>query len=93
MGNGKVSIGLSEQKESRLAPSKHVYVPEHEVLSKEEAEEIMKKFNAQPYQFPFILSTDPMVREIGARPGDLIRIKRKSDTAGHTYYYRYVVEG
>ncbi len=72
--------------------STHFLVPKHELLSKEEAAEVAKKYNASLSQFPYILSSDPMVKEIGAKPGDLIRITRRSETAGSTVYYRYVVE-
>jgi len=71
----------------------HILVPKHETLTPEEAKEVQKKYNAKPEQFPYILSTDPVIKEIGAKPGDLIKIIRKSETAGETIYFRYVVEG
>lgn len=52
----------------------------------------MANFNASPAQFPYILVTDPIAKETGAKPGDFIRITRKSETAGSSVYYRYVVE-
>ena len=70
----------------------HVLVPKHEILSVEEKKETLIKFNATEEQFPFLFSTDPVVREIGAKPGDMVRISRVSDTAGETTYYRFVVE-
>ena len=72
--------------------SGHRFVPKHELLSKEEAAKVFEQFHATPSQFPFILSTDPAAREVGAVPGDLVKITRKSDTAGESFYYRYVVE-
>lgn len=71
----------------------HIYVPKHEVLSEKEAREVLKRFNVKPEQLPYILSSDPAVQEIGAKPGDIIRITRKSGTAGISVYYRLVVEG
>lgn len=70
----------------------HKLVPKHEVLGEEEKKQILAKFNANEDQFPFLFSTDPVVREIGAKPGDMVRITRVSDTAGQSFYYRYVVE-
>jgi DNA-directed RNA polymerase subunit H len=70
----------------------HFLVPKHELMTKEEANETLKKFNATADQFPFILSTDPAAKSIGAHPGDFIRVSRKSETAGEMTYYRYVVE-
>ena len=66
-------------------------VPKHEILTKEEEEELLKKYKITKKQLPRILSTDPAVKAIGAKKGDIIRITRKSPTAGETYYYRVVV--
>lgn len=73
--------------------STHFLIPKHELLTKEEAAEIVPEFNATPAQFPFLLATDPIAKEIGAKPGDFVRITRGSETAGSSTYYRYVVEG
>jgi len=66
-------------------------VPKHEILTKEEEEELLKKYKITKKQLPKILSTDPAVKAIGAKKGDIIKITRKSQTAGETYYYRVVV--
>jgi len=71
----------------------HVYVPKHEIVSPDEVENVLRKYNATPEQFPYILASDPVVKAIKAKPGDLIKITRKSETAGETLYYRFVVEG
>ncbi len=68
----------------------HELVPKHEILSPEEALEVLKKLNIKPYQLPWISINDPVVKAIGAHPGDIIRIIRKSPTAGETIAYRYV---
>ncbi|HHF59143.1 MAG TPA: DNA-directed RNA polymerase subunit H [Thermoplasmatales archaeon] len=70
----------------------HELVPEHIVLSKEEAEEVLKKFNIKPEQLPKILTTDPVVRAIGAKKGDIIKVIRRSKTALKSVVYRLVVE-
>ena len=70
----------------------HILVPKHEILSPEEKKEVLGSFNATEEQFPFLFSIDPVAREIGAKPGDMVRITRVSDTAGETTYYRFVVE-
>ncbi|MEN2974503.1 MAG: DNA-directed RNA polymerase subunit H [Candidatus Caldarchaeales archaeon] len=69
----------------------HELVPPHRVLTPEEARKILEKYGIQPQQLPYILASDPVVREIGARPGDIIEIRRKSPTAGEAVYYRLVV--
>ncbi|MFQ6010705.1 MAG: DNA-directed RNA polymerase subunit H [Nitrososphaerales archaeon] len=81
----------TEDKES-FEPVKHVFVPQHEILKKNDAEEIMARYNARPDQMPFISVNDPVIRSISAQPGDLVRITRRSETSGEAFYYRYVVE-
>ncbi|MFZ0326912.1 MAG: DNA-directed RNA polymerase subunit H [Nitrososphaeraceae archaeon] len=71
----------------------HVYQPKHEILPKELAEEVLRKFNAKPSQLPYITTTDKGIEDLEVRPGDIIKITRKSPTAGESVYYRYVVEG
>jgi DNA-directed RNA polymerase subunit H len=72
---------------------KHILVPKHEILTDKEISEITEKYNSKPNQFPYILGSDPVVRAIEAKPGDLIKITRKSVTAQEFIYYRYVVKG
>lgn len=70
----------------------HKLVPKQEILTEEERTELLSKFRVQPYQLPQISSVDPTVKAIGARPGDVLRVIRKSPTAGEHTAYRYVVE-
>ena len=63
------------------------------LLRNEVAVEVVARYNASPSQFPYIQSTDSIAKEIGAKPGDLVRVTRSSETAGTSVYYRYVVEG
>jgi len=70
----------------------HFLVPKHEVLTPDEAKAIQLRYNSTPNQFPFIASTDPAAKSIGAKAGDFIRVTRRSETAGETVYYRFVVE-
>jgi DNA-directed RNA polymerase subunit H len=71
---------------------KHELVPKHEILSNEERETVLKKFDAAENQLPKILLSDPVVEMIGAKIGNVIRITRKSPTAGEAIYYRVVVK-
>jgi DNA-directed RNA polymerase subunit H len=81
----------AEKKEIRIVD--HIYQPKHEVLSHEEADLIFKKFNSKPSQLPYIMSSDKGIQGLDAQPSDIIKITRKSSTAGESVYYRYVVEG
>ncbi len=70
----------------------HALVPMHEILGEKEKEQLLAQYKVQPYQMPQIKSTDPAVKAIGAKPGDILKIIRKSSTAGKHIAYRYVVE-
>lgn len=71
---------------------KHELVPEHVILSEEEKRELLEKYNISEKQLPKILAKDPAVKAIGAKPGDVIKIIRKSPVAGKSVYYRIVVK-
>ena len=71
----------------------HEFVPKHEILTAEESEKFLAEYKVRPYQLLRIQASDPALTAIGAKPGDIVRIIRKSPTAGEYVAYRYVVEG
>ena len=71
----------------------HELVPRHILLTKEEKARLLRLLKKKPWQLPWIRASDPAARAIGARPGDVIKIIRKSPTAGEIVVYRYVVPG
>jgi DNA-directed RNA polymerase subunit H len=71
---------------------KHDLVPRHEVLSDEEQREILERYGVTPDQLPKIFANDAVARAVRAKAGQIIRIRRKSPTAGEAVAYRYVVE-
>lgn len=70
----------------------HELVPQHTILSKKEIEELLAKYRIKPYQLPSIRASDPAVLAIEAKPGDVLKIVRRSSTAGEIVVYRHVVE-
>jgi DNA-directed RNA polymerase subunit H len=78
------------KKQKILVPN-HVLVPKHEIMTKTEAMKVLKEYGCKPEQLPLIFVTDPAIMGQGAVPGNVIRIIRKSPTAGESIYYRYVV--
>jgi len=67
----------------------HVLVPSHRVISEEEVDAVMKKYNiTKRSQFPKISRFDPVSRVIGLRPDQVCEIVRSSKTAIKSYYYR-----
>ena len=73
--------------------STHRKVPPHRVLNAEERDAFMKLYHITDIskELSKIDSQDAMARWIGAKPGDVVEILRKSDTAGTVPYYRECV--
>lgn len=71
--------------------AEHVFVPEHKKLSQKEKEEVLNEYGISVKQLPRILITDPGLANLDVKQGDVIKISRKSPTAGQTVYYRSVV--
>ena len=68
----------------------HLLVPTHEIMTEDE---IADEFSDVEYDFknlPKIRSNDPVVKAIDAKPGDILRITRESQTAGVFVTYRIV---
>lgn len=80
------------QKEPTFDITKHQLVPKHTILSEKEKKEVLEKYGVDETQLPKILNTDPVVVAIGAKPGQLLKIIRKSPTAKESIVYRIVVE-
>ncbi len=77
----------------RIRVTDHELVPKHEVVPKDEAVKILRELGVTPQQLPLMRASDPVAREIGAKPGDIVRIIRRSPTAGKIVVYRFVIAG
>ena len=69
----------------------HELVPRHILLTKEERKQLLEQLKIQPEQLPWIRASDPVAKLIGAKPGDIVKIIRKSPTASEVIAYRFVV--
>ena len=69
----------------------HILVPKHVLLSQEEIVNLLKKFNIILNQLPKIIIKDPVIKSLNAKKGDVVKIFRKSETAGISEFYRVVV--
>jgi DNA-directed RNA polymerase subunit H len=76
----------------KFAVKDHELVPEHVLLTPEEAEEVLKEYKAEAPQLPKISVNDPAAKEIGAKVGDIIKVNRKSYTAKQSVFYRLVID-
>nr|CAA32923.1 unnamed protein product [Sulfolobus acidocaldarius] len=87
---GKIMRSSSKKK---IDISNHELVPKHEILQLEEAYKLVKELGIKPEQLPWIRASDPVAKSIGAKPGDIIKITRKSPFTGESVTYRYVITG
>ena len=76
---------------------KHELVPEHHLVGEKEEDVILKRLNITKEQLPKIRNADPVIITLKAihgdiAPGRLIKILRKSATAGVAEAYRVVTK-
>jgi len=69
--------------------TKHPIVPKHTILSEEQKQEILKRFEAKKENMPIISKNDPVTRYYGGKVGDMFEIIRRTNI-GLTYFYRVV---
>ncbi len=69
---------------------KHILIPEHIKLSEKEKKELLERYHITTNELPKIMRSDPAIAHLKVKPGDVIKIIRKSPTAGKSIYYRVV---
>ncbi len=69
---------------------KHNLIPQHEKLSEEQTQKLFDKYNITFKELPKIHLSDAAIRHLDPKYGDVIKITRKSPTAGRAIFYRGV---
>jgi len=69
---------------------KHELVPKQTKLSEKETKELFEKYAIELQNLPKIYKSDPAIQDIDVKEGDIVKIMRKSPTAGETIFYRRV---
>lgn len=70
--------------------SKHVLVPKHAKVGEKELKEVLDKFGIEVENLPRIFLKDPALESLDVKEGDVVKIIRKSATAGEAVFYRRV---
>jgi DNA-directed RNA polymerase I, II, and III subunit RPABC1 len=85
----KIYISLVNIKRLQFNILKHTLVPKHTILSDDEKEVFMKKYNIlDNSQIPDISYFSPVSIVIGLRPNDVVKIERASRTSITSDFYR-----
>ena len=69
----------------------HILIPKHTKLTEKEKQELFEKYGLTLRQMPNIHLKDPGLEGINVKPGDVVKIERKSPTAKETIFYRSVI--
>ncbi len=89
----KARVGFFHIKNLISDPAKSVWVPPHRKLTEEEATALIPALHLRSkFNLPFIIyHVDMQARRHGLVPGDIVEIKRPSDTCGEHTRYRVCV--
>ncbi len=74
----------------KVNPLEYFLTPPVRVLSEEEKREILEKYEISEEHLPKIKLSDPVVKALKAKPGDVLEFMR-DDFTGKYPYYRVVV--
>ncbi len=81
-----------KKSKSKFKVDKHSLTPKHVKVSDREKKQLLEKYRAILKDLPRIYKTDPAIANLDAKPGDVVKVVRMSETAGESIFYRVVVD-
>jgi len=76
----------------KLKITNHLLVPKHIKVGEKEKQNVFSTYSITFKELPKILKTDPTIKDMKIKQGDVIKIIRKSVTAGEFVFYRGVID-
>ena len=70
--------------------TRHDFQPIFHLMTKEEEDEFLQKYNITKSKAPKIFKTDPVAKYYGAKTDQVFKITRRSGVSGEVNYYRVV---
>ena len=81
----------SQKMKKKYDIKKHNLVPEHSKLNDKEKKELLDKYHISLKELPKINKKDPSIQHLNPKEGEVIKITRKSKTAGEAIFFRGVI--
>ncbi len=82
---------LTKEASTKFDVIKHELVPKHAKLSDKDKQKLLDTYNITLRELPKIDVKDPVIAALGdCKEGDVVKITRKSPTAGEALFYRRV---
>ena len=72
--------------------TEHMLVPKHEVLTKEEGENVLESYRARKRDMPLIRTNEDVAKYYNMKPGEITRIYRPSPLTCEAVAYRLVIK-
>ena len=89
--NLPIKIEVFNEQDLLVNITKHELVPKHILLSPEEKKALLDRYRLKETQLPRIRVEDPVAKYLGLGRGKVVKIIRKSETAGRYASYRWCI--
>lgn len=86
-----IGVELFEEQDLLVNITRHELVPKHILLAPEEKKALLDRYRLKETQLPRIRAEDPVSKYLALKRGQVVKIIRKSETAGRYASYRWVI--